>query len=435
MQNSISSALPKMDGGSVKGAAPSGENKALGGDTPFNKLLSSAKNGGGQPTVQSGEFTSDDTDNSATNDQLSADVDIFSDPLWDVGISGKTMPESGQELPLSSFDAEDLDTLSLQDEDSQGDVLVTWQQSQIDWSRQLNLANTNSQSSAAPALSAVAMGLAVEGEAAGGEDAGGEDTAASLLAKNDKNVAATLDNKLNVTVPTTSASELSKPTTGFASAMQLSSAANSTALVKAANQAIELVSDSAPGLELSATSQQRSADTAAARAPVALTVSQNALTDPNWAQAMSAKVTWMAGNGVHTATMQLHPAELGSIHVQLSVQGGATSVQIQTQHKDTSDLMERMMPRLHSGMESQGLRLDDVKVSHNPGLNDGAAGNAGQQFAGQSAGDRSGAANNGRNGADQNGAVQNGLGGEDGSLLGANSATVTLNNSGVDYYA
>ncbi|WP_269620487.1 flagellar hook-length control protein FliK [Zhongshania sp. BJYM1] len=432
MQNNISSALPKVDGNSVKGPAPGGANKAVGGDTPFNKLLSGAQNGSAQTRSSSGEITSDDTETTASNEQLSADVDIFSDPLWDVGISGKMVPESGQELPVSTFDTEGLDALTLQDENSEGEVLVTWQQSQIDWSRQLNLANAGgSQSSSAPALTSVAMSLASDSGAANGED----DVATSLLAKNDKNAATILDNKLNTTVPTTSASELSKPTTGFASAMQLSAAASSAQAMKAANQVVESVSDSALGLELNATSQLRSADSSAARAPVALTVSQNALTDPNWAQAMSAKVTWMAGNGVHTATMQLHPAELGSIHVQLSVQGDTTSVQIQTQHKDTSDLMERMMPRLHSGMESQGLRLDDVKVSHNPGLNDGAAANSGQQFAGQSAGDRSGAANNGRNGADQNGSVQNGLVGEEGSLIGANSATVSLNNSGVDYYA
>jgi flagellar hook-length control protein FliK len=138
----------------------------------------------------------------------------------------------------------------------------------------------------------------------------------------------------------------------------------------------------------------------------------------------------MAGSGVHTATMQLHPAELGSIHVQLSVDGDSTSVQIQAQNKDTSELVEKMMPRLHSGMENQGLKLEEVKVTHNPNLNDGSATNSGQQFAGQSADERANANNSGRANTTQNGVDTNSATDEQGS-----TANITVNSGGVDYYA
>lgn len=415
MQNSISSALPKIDG-SVKSSAQGGTAgyassaaRANNSDTPFNQLLSTA-----QGAVPSDDVIADDAEMSS-DDKLSADVDIFSDSLLDMGFGGTALPKYGQELPLSD---QELRSLALTEDRDDSNVLVTWQQSQIDWSRQSNLLGSNSAANANAAVNVASMPLDTS-----------EDLSAALLANNEKSA----DSKLNASVISTTASDLSKPTTGFATAMQLSSAATSAPLVKAANQAIELTSDSMTGFELSSASQTRTVDSSAARAPVALTVTQNALNDPAWAQAMSAKISWMAGNGVHTATMQLHPAELGSIHIQLSVNGDTTSVQIQAQQKDTSDLMEKMMPRLHSGMENQGLRLEEAKVTHNPNLNDGAATNAGQQFAGQSAGDRSGAANNGRD-ANQTG-LDNNLDGDDASLHGALNASVTLQNSGVDYYA
>jgi hypothetical protein len=409
MHNSISSALPKIDG-SAKAAALSrtgnSDDAQLG--TPFNKLLSTAQ--GAKP--------SEDITNSESGDQqLSADIDIFSDSLSDVGFGGKLMSESGQDLPFSVLDSsEGLNSVSLQGNSEEGDVLVTWQQSQIDWFRQSTSLGSNQGST----TSAMAVGMDLDADTARGKLSGGENNAATLLSVNDKATEA----------KATVASELSKPTTGFATAMQLSSAANSLPIVKATVQSIELKSDLISGLDLLATSPTRSSDNSAVRAPVNLTVTQNALTDPAWSQAMAAKISWMGGSGVHSATLQLRPAELGSIHIQLSIQGDTTSVQIQTQHKDTSDLMEKMMPRLHSGMENQGLRLEDVKVSHNPNLND-----SGQQFGGQSAGDRSGAANDGRNGINQNGLGENGVDGSDDGSSELQDATVILQKSGVDYYA
>ncbi|MFT7405241.1 flagellar hook-length control protein FliK [Zhongshania sp.] len=371
MQNSISPALPKVDG-SAKTTALSSTGVSDGAQlsTPFNQLLSTA-----QGATPSKDIASAESTEMTVDQRLSAEMDIFSDSLADVSFGGKLMPEGGQGLPLSTLESSELlSSVALQEDSDEGDVLVTLQQSQIDWFRQ----------------------------------------SASIVSNQ---------------VPT--GSDLSKPTTGFATAMQLSSAASSLPTVKATVQPIELKADLTAVLDLLSAAPTRSSDTNAARAPVNLTVTQNALTDPAWSQAMAAKISWMGGNGVHSATLQLRPAELGSIHIQLSIQGDTTSVQIQTQHKDTSDLMEKMMPRLHSGMENQGLRLEDVKVSHNPNLNGSA-----QQFTGQSAGDRSGADNDARNGINQQSLGENGVGGDDdGSSSGLQNATVILQNSGVDYYA
>ncbi|AKH69414.1 Flagellar hook-length control protein FliK [Spongiibacter sp. IMCC21906] len=107
------------------------------------------------------------------------------------------------------------------------------------------------------------------------------------------------------------------------------------------------------------------------KAPVSLNVSQNAYTDPAWGQAMTARVSWMIGSGVQNATIHLHPEELGSIQVQVKLDGDHSRVQFQAQQAETGELIEKMLPRLTQGFEQQGLRLDEVKVSvmNNPNGN------------------------------------------------------------------
>lgn len=107
------------------------------------------------------------------------------------------------------------------------------------------------------------------------------------------------------------------------------------------------------------------------KAPLSLSVSQNAYTDPAWGQAMTARVSWMISSGVQNATIHLHPEELGSIQVQVKLDGDHSRVQFQAQQAETGELIEKMLPRLTQGFEQQGLRLDEVKVSvmNNPNGN------------------------------------------------------------------
>lgn len=110
-----------------------------------------------------------------------------------------------------------------------------------------------------------------------------------------------------------------------------------------------------------------------------LTISQHAIDDPGWSQALGARLQWMASRGVQSATLRLHPEELGGINVQLSMNGDRAAVQFQTQRSETSELLERLMPRLSQAMEQQGLRLDDAKVSHHTAWSEAQQQN--QQFA------------------------------------------------------
>ena len=117
-----------------------------------------------------------------------------------------------------------------------------------------------------------------------------------------------------------------------------------------------------------------------------LSISQHAVDDPAWSEAVGARIHWMAGNGVQNATLKLNPEELGGIHVQLNMQGDRATVQFHTQHQDTGELIEKMLPRLNHAMEQQGMRLDDVKVSHQPAWGDTAQQQQAQQQSQQSSG-------------------------------------------------
>jgi flagellar hook-length control protein FliK len=423
MQNGISSALVKPEA-----SAKAGPQSPLAGGpadsqaqaaTPFNILLGTAQKA----------VSLDDVDlvDSSENDQLSADIDIFSDSLTDLGFSGKNTQISGEELPLVDENAGDA---SLLQEGEESEVLVAWQQSQIDWARKSTLPGASPLANSGAEVKTTPLKLQIPTEKSMDLDAQPAEEGGEVLSPPQVKADKKADTQLTANLASSTASDVSKSSSSFASAMQLNSVAAAVPGVKAASQSLELITEAEAGLEFSASSQLKASDNAAPKAPVTFAVTQNALTDPAWTQAMSARISWMAGSGVHTATMQLHPAELGSIHVQLSVDGDSTSVQIQAQNKDTSELVEKMMPRLHSGMENQGLKLEEVKVTHNPNLNDGSATNSGQQFAGQSADERANANNSGRANTTQNGVDTNSATDEQGS-----TANITVNSGGVDYYA
>ncbi len=95
-------------------------------------------------------------------------------------------------------------------------------------------------------------------------------------------------------------------------------------------------------------------------------VTENALTDPAWEKAVAARISWMGNQGLGNAVLRLNPQELGYIQIDLNMDGNQANIQFQTEQGDTSEMIERLLPRLQSAMESQGIKLDQVKVAHQP---------------------------------------------------------------------
>lgn len=105
---------------------------------------------------------------------------------------------------------------------------------------------------------------------------------------------------------------------------------------------------------------------ATAAKPPALNIGANMLNDPTWTEGFSERIGWMLGKGEQSATIQLAPEELGKLQLRITMNQGGTQLEVHARNSSTADLMESMMPKLQASLESQGIRLDEVKFSQQP---------------------------------------------------------------------
>ena len=87
------------------------------------------------------------------------------------------------------------------------------------------------------------------------------------------------------------------------------------------------------------------------------------VTDPNWGQALSNRVTWMTGSGVHGAEIRMNPAELGPVHVKITVEEGSANIAFNAQHAVTREAIEQALPRLREMLAENGLSFGEASVS------------------------------------------------------------------------
>ncbi len=85
-----------------------------------------------------------------------------------------------------------------------------------------------------------------------------------------------------------------------------------------------------------------------------------------WTDELGGKVTWMAAQGIDSASLKLSPEHLGPVEVHISVQNGATSVIFGAAQADTRTALEQALPRLREMFAGQGLTLADAGVSREP---------------------------------------------------------------------
>lgn len=84
--------------------------------------------------------------------------------------------------------------------------------------------------------------------------------------------------------------------------------------------------------------------------------------DPAWQRAVNERVVWMAGRNLQSAELKLHPAELGPLQVQLSVDDKVVSVSISAAHAQTREALEGAMPKLREMLLDQGMDLGGASV-------------------------------------------------------------------------
>jgi flagellar hook-length control protein FliK len=85
-----------------------------------------------------------------------------------------------------------------------------------------------------------------------------------------------------------------------------------------------------------------------------------------WAEELGGKITWMAHQGIESASLKLSPAHLGPVEVRISVQDGGASVWFGAAQADTRAALEQALPRLREMFSTQGLTLADANVSREP---------------------------------------------------------------------
>jgi flagellar hook-length control protein FliK len=78
---------------------------------------------------------------------------------------------------------------------------------------------------------------------------------------------------------------------------------------------------------------------------------------------LGGKITWMANQGLQSASLQLSPEHLGPVDVRISVQDGSATVSFNAMHADTRAALEQALPRLREMFATHGLTLTDASVS------------------------------------------------------------------------
>jgi flagellar hook-length control protein FliK len=120
-------------------------------------------------------------------------------------------------------------------------------------------------------------------------------------------------------------------------------------------------SDAAAGLSQLSSNSPISTPADAAPAP---TLRIHASVDgSDFPQGLSDRVSWMVGNGINGARLQVNPPQLGPIELRISVQGDHAQVWMTTHSAVTRDALESSSPKLREMLGAQGFGQVSVDIS------------------------------------------------------------------------
>lgn len=75
------------------------------------------------------------------------------------------------------------------------------------------------------------------------------------------------------------------------------------------------------------------------------------------------RVTFSRSSGESSLTLTLHPKELGTVRIELLADQEGLRVHLHSQNQLAQDILEKHLPRLREGFDSQGLKIQDLQVS------------------------------------------------------------------------
>lgn len=118
---------------------------------------------------------------------------------------------------------------------------------------------------------------------------------------------------------------------------------------------------------------------------------QSPLNSPSFSAELGARVSVLAVDGVQQAELQLNPAEMGPVSVQIIVDGAQAQVSFHAAQAETRQALERSLPDLAAALQGSGLTLSGGGVFQQQAREQGS-GNGGEAGSDRSGGRRAGGA-------------------------------------------
>jgi len=117
---------------------------------------------------------------------------------------------------------------------------------------------------------------------------------------------------------------------------------------------------------------------AAPAAPVPATIAiATPVGNPYFGEEAVQHVSWLVGNGIEQARINVHPADLGPIEIRISMNNNEAIISFAVTQPETAAAIEDALPRLRELLTSNGVSLGQTSVSSDgPGFGT-AAGDAG----------------------------------------------------------
>jgi flagellar hook-length control protein FliK len=98
-------------------------------------------------------------------------------------------------------------------------------------------------------------------------------------------------------------------------------------------------------------------------APVTRLVVDAPITQQQWSNEFSQKITWMATQQDQHAELHLNPAQLGPVDVVIKVSGDQATAQFTSAHAAVREVIEQSIPKLREMLADNGIMLGNTTVS------------------------------------------------------------------------
>ncbi|HVI54132.1 MAG TPA: flagellar hook-length control protein FliK [Luteibacter sp.] len=97
-------------------------------------------------------------------------------------------------------------------------------------------------------------------------------------------------------------------------------------------------------------------------APAVQVQATQAATSPQFSQELGEQIAWMGSGEVKSARIKLHPEELGSMDVHVTMDGGKVNVAILAQHPAAVHAVQQTLSQLDTMLAHHGLSLGETNV-------------------------------------------------------------------------